>query len=257
MRKLVNASCVLVVITAAFHSRAQETTPANEPAVAEPPQEPPKALPQEPPTAPLFAKPPLEPEPPRFQLGPSLALGLTTPSKGGLFTSIHPLLDVRFVVAVRLFERLWIRVEPGATLSWNTTVRYVAIESDGAVGVSGVPDESYTVRVLSAGARVLPAFEVTPAVVVRAGGLLSYGSAPLPDPCGGEARGGFGLAGVAGAGFRPDNARRIELGAELGIGVYPFADRCAVDSTGHPRFAAVQENPELTFTINGAYFFSR
>lgn len=192
---------------------------------------------------------------PRFALGPSLAVGITTPSSGSLFTSLHGLVDVRFVVAIRTVGPLWVRLEPGTTMSWNNTNEFTLVKVGDAEGTSGVPDARHTVRVHSVGVRALAALDLASRLfVLRGGGSVSYGGAALPDACSGEARGGAGFGGVLGGGIRPDTERRVEIGAELGVFIYPYVDKCAVNRAERRFVARLQENPELAFTVGVTWF---
>lgn len=206
-------------------------------------------------TAPASEAVPADEKP--LSLGPSLALGATTPSSGGLFTDVYGLVDVRLVIALRVAAPLAIRIEPGTTMSWNRTNEFTLVKSDdfGTAGTSGAPDASHTVRVHSVGARALAAVDLASrSVFLAGGGSVSYGGASTPDACGGETRGGIGFGGIVGGGFRPDAERRLEIGLETGVHVYPFVDKCSVERIERTVQYRLQENPELAFALRGTWF---
>lgn len=242
--RLKRACCVVAILTFTEGSaRAEAQEPEGELGLGPQPAEP-TPKPQPPENA---------PPPPRFALGPSLAIGMTTPSSGNLFTNVYGLVDLRFVVAIRAVGPLWVRLEPGTTLSWNNVNQLGVVVPGGTSYNTGVPIRSETVRVYSVGLRALAAIDVSSRAVVRSGGTIAYGGAALPDWCGGETHGGAGFGGVLGGGFRPDADRHLEIGVETGVFIYPYADKCLVNPAGQQR-VSLQENPELAFTVGATWF---
>lgn len=239
-----------VLVVAAFAmlpstARADEPTPTQEaaPTEAAPTQSPAPTREPEPVQTP--AEPASEP---RLALGPSLAFGFSTPTHtGGLFNHAYALVDVRFVIAIRAVGPLWVRIEPGTTMSWNATTERTPEQ--------GALVEPHTVRVHSVGVRALATVELSSRASLRGGGLVSYGGAALPSGvCGGETRGGFGGGGILGGGFRIDPDRRFEIGTEVGVAIYPYAAKCLEVPAERRYFASLQENPELTFTLGLTWF---